>query len=137
MADRACIVVVEHGRLLMVRQTYRGKTFWTFPGGSILPDETPAEAAIRETKEETCLDIQIVQLLCQTPRETSTGTYYCYLGRIVGGEAMLGRDPELRVAAQELHELHWFPLPEVCDHSEVARVWEAVAPFVGVDSRGT
>ena len=39
----------------MVRQTYRGKTFWTFPGGSIEPDETPQQAAIREVKEEVGL----------------------------------------------------------------------------------
>ncbi|MBC8232939.1 NUDIX hydrolase [bacterium] len=41
MSDRACVAILNEGKILMVRQTYRGRTFWTFPGGSIEPDETP------------------------------------------------------------------------------------------------
>ena len=126
MADRACVVIVEHNQLLMVRQTYQGRTFWTFPGGAIEPEETPGAAAVREAKEETCLRIDIVRLLYKTARETTTGTYYCFLGCITGGEATLGHDPELPKDAQELRELRWFPLGEVRNHPEVARVWELI-----------
>ncbi|HZG68460.1 MAG TPA: NUDIX domain-containing protein [Herpetosiphonaceae bacterium] len=130
MADRACVVIVEHNQLLMVRQTYQGRTFWTFPGGSIEPEETPEAAAIRETKEETCLEIDIVRLLYETARETSTGTYYCFLGRIIGGVAALGQDPELPIDSQELSDLRWFPLHAVRNHLEVARIWEELVLFL-------
>jgi len=52
---RASTVVVERGRLLAVAledpETRRTEVY--LPGGSIEPDETPSEAARRETREET------------------------------------------------------------------------------------
>ena len=126
MADRACVVILKDNQVLMVRQTYHGQTFWTFPGGALEPDETPEAAAIRETREETCLGIDITRLLCKIARATTTGTYYCFLGCITGGEVTLGHDPELPMDAQELCDLRWFPLHEVRTHPEVARVWEVM-----------
>jgi 8-oxo-dGTP diphosphatase len=126
MGDRACAIVVEHGRLLMVRQTYRGTTFWTFPGGALLAGETPEDAATREVHEETGLTIRIVKLLCRTARRTGPGTYSCYLGEVLGGEAMLGSDAERPEDAQVLHDLRWFPLDDVPEHPEVARVWTSL-----------
>ena len=100
----------------MVRQTYRGKTFWTFPGGSIEPGETPQQAAIREVKEAVGLEVELLRMLCQRPRRTSSGTYFCYLGRITGGNLKLA-DNE-----QELHDVQWFRLSEVRTHPEVAQI---------------
>ena len=37
------------------------ENFWEFPGGKCLAHETPAECAVRETREETGLDIKIVE----------------------------------------------------------------------------
>lgn len=36
---------------------------WGYPGGKVEPDETPHDAAIRETKEETALDIKNLKKL--------------------------------------------------------------------------
>lgn len=50
----AAIVVDPAGRLLLVRrgkEPQRGR--WTVPGGKLEPGETPAQAAVRETFEET------------------------------------------------------------------------------------
>lgn len=130
MADRACVVILVERRVLMLRQSYRGKDLWTFPGGSIEAGETPEQAAIREVKEEVCLDIELLRLLCRVPRVTATGIYYCYLGRVIGGEARLGHDPEMQLDVQELHEIRWFPLDELREHPEVERIWDALAPFI-------
>ena len=111
----------------MVCQTYKGKTFWTFPGGKIEPAETPEETAIREAKEEVGLNVEIVEPLCETPMTTTDGMYYCFLGRVVGGNLALGHDPELADHMQELHEVRWFPLDQVRNHPEVSRIWEALA----------
>lgn len=47
----------ENGRVLLQKRGDSGK--WGFPGGAIELDETPEEAAIREVKEETGLDVGI------------------------------------------------------------------------------
>lgn len=63
-----------------------------------------------------------MRLLHQVPRRTGTGTYYCFLGRIVEGQVALGYDPELPPAQQELLELAWFPIEKVRDHPEVQAI---------------
>ncbi len=120
------MVVVVNNQVLMVQQVYRGQTLWTFPGGAIEPGETPEAAAVREAFEETGLHVELLRPLCQTVRETGTGTYFCFLGRVAGGVVKLGRDPELPMDRQVLHDIRWFPLDEVQHHSEVARVSESL-----------
>jgi 8-oxo-dGTP pyrophosphatase MutT (NUDIX family) len=52
----ACIILEnEKGEALIVKANY--KAHWTFPGGIVDADETPKQAAIRETYEEVGLRI--------------------------------------------------------------------------------
>ncbi|CAG7629870.1 NUDIX hydrolase [Paenibacillus allorhizosphaerae] len=122
MANRSCAAIVNDGMILMVRQTYKDETFWTFPGGRIEAGESPSQCAIRETKEETELEIEITDQVCEYFSAKINGTYYCYFGKIIGGTAQLGSDPELGESEQELVDLQWFPVNEVADHPEVKRV---------------
>ncbi|HEX6908917.1 MAG TPA: NUDIX domain-containing protein [Longimicrobium sp.] len=52
----AALVYDDDGRLLLVRQRDGG--VWSTPGGSMEPDETPADAVVRETWEETGLLVE-------------------------------------------------------------------------------
>ena len=126
VADRSCAAIVDGGTILMVLQTYKGETFWTFPGGRIEPLETRVQCAIRETKEETGLDIEISGKVCEVFNARINGTYHCFLGTIVGGTEALGSDPELSMDIQELADLQWFSMNELADHPEVKRVLEYV-----------
>lgn len=51
----------ERGRLLLVRQRDGG--VWSTPGGAIEPDESPADAVVREAWEETGLRVVPVRLV--------------------------------------------------------------------------
>ncbi|MCR4636394.1 MAG: NUDIX hydrolase [Butyrivibrio sp.] len=51
----------ESGRVLLQKRGDSNK--WGFPGGAIELGETPEEAAIRELKEETGLDVTIESLI--------------------------------------------------------------------------
>ncbi|MFH8380732.1 NUDIX hydrolase [Kitasatospora sp. NPDC018058] len=54
----AVAIVVQDGRVLMVRRRVaEGQLSWQFPAGRIAPGESPAQAAVRETAEETGLRI--------------------------------------------------------------------------------
>ncbi len=48
-------LVTSDDRVLVVKANY--KSYWSFPGGIIDPKETPAQAAIRETEEETGISV--------------------------------------------------------------------------------
>lgn len=50
-----CLVIDEADRVVLVRHTYMGG--WHLPGGGVDPGETAAQAAAREFREETGLDL--------------------------------------------------------------------------------
>jgi ADP-ribose pyrophosphatase YjhB (NUDIX family) len=56
-------VVVENdkGEILMIRRTDNGN--WALPGGAIDLGESVTQAAMRETKEETGIDVEITGLV--------------------------------------------------------------------------
>ena len=51
----------SNGRVLLVKDAETG--VWLAPGGSIEPDESPADAAVREMWEETSLTVAPVRIL--------------------------------------------------------------------------
>ena len=54
--------IVDRGRLVLARRGSElalGK--WSFPGGAVELGETVRDAAIRETKEECGLDVELVE----------------------------------------------------------------------------
>ena len=116
------MVLIQNDHILMVHQRYRDRMIWTFPDGSIEEGETPAEAAIREVREEVNLVTAIVRRLHHQPRIAAAGTYYCYLGSILAGEVRLGVEPELVKGQQELQAVKWFRIEDIASHPEVALV---------------
>ncbi|WP_224270868.1 NUDIX hydrolase N-terminal domain-containing protein [Haloprofundus salinisoli] len=49
------------GRILLMRRADDGT--WCLPCGWVDPNESPAEAAVRETREETGLDVSVTELV--------------------------------------------------------------------------
>jgi 8-oxo-dGTP pyrophosphatase MutT (NUDIX family) len=55
------VVAREDGAVLLIRRTDNGN--WALPGGAIEMDESVADAAIRETCEETGIQVEVTGLL--------------------------------------------------------------------------
>lgn len=56
----AVLVWDDDGRLLLVREAETG--LWQTIGGSVEPDESPVEAAVREAQEEAGVSVQIERI---------------------------------------------------------------------------
>ncbi|MBN00561.1 MAG: ADP-ribose pyrophosphatase [Planctomycetaceae bacterium] len=57
------IAVVEHDDRFLIGQRPAEVAlagYWEFPGGKVEPDESPADAAVRECLEETGLHVSVV-----------------------------------------------------------------------------
>ena len=51
-------VIFENGKVLLIRHRKLG--IWLYPGGHASEGENPQETAVRETREETGLDVQVI-----------------------------------------------------------------------------
>jgi len=82
---------------------------WTFPGGYVDLGESVTEAAIRETHEETRLDIRLDGLLNIYSYSNAANVLVVYRATVIGGVA--GVTPESReVRAFHIDEIPWSSL---------------------------
>ena len=63
MELRVAGILVEEGKMLLARHRKRGEDYWVLPGGHVEEGETMGQALVREMKEETDLDVEVVDLL--------------------------------------------------------------------------
>ncbi|BDM67214.1 hypothetical protein HEK616_07010 [Streptomyces nigrescens] len=106
----AAAIIVHEGRVLMVRRRVsEGKLSWQFPAGEVEPGETREEAAVRETKEETGLNVSAVKLLGERVHP-ATGRLMSYTAcEVVSGTAHVAD-------TEELAELAWVAHGQIPDY---------------------
>lgn len=103
----------DAGRVLLVRHAEGND--WTTPGGMIEPYEIPADAAVRETWEETGLHVELTRLIGVFGGELCTSSYAngdklswvstAFAGRPIGGT--------LRPDGEETLEVRYFERAEI------------------------
>ena len=126
-------VIVESGRALVVRRgTEPLKGEWSIPGGAVELGETLRQAAVREAKEETGLEVEagevleVVDRIMPDPQQNIQYHYVLvdFLCRRISGEARAAADAsELRWITPE--ELEGFSIAD----SAAVVIRKAFAPF--------
>ncbi|MEH0442477.1 NUDIX hydrolase [Streptomyces sp. B21-102] len=103
-------IITSGDRVLMVRRRVKeGKLSWQFPAGGIEIGETPEEAAVRETLEETGLKVEAGRLIGQRIHP-QTGREMSYTAcTVIDGEAHVAD-------ADELDAVAWVTLDEIPEY---------------------
>lgn len=106
MAEIGVNVAVLQDQKILLTQREDFET-WILPGGGMEPGESVAQAAIRETKEETGLDVQLTRLVGIYSRLGNFfgGNLVLFTARVIGGE--IKRQPGETIAVQ------WFPFDQI------------------------
>jgi len=84
----------DHGRVLMIRRSDNGR--WALPGGGHDVGESISDTVIRETREETGIDVEVIDLsgiytdpghvMLYDDGEARQQFSICFRARPVGGE---------------------------------------------------
>lgn len=100
----AAIVTSKDG--VLIERRHDGRPLYTFPAGEAEPGESPADTAIRETKEETGLQV-VVSHVIGDRTHPKTGRHMIYLAcRPYQGTGVYNGDEA------ELAEVRWVSLAE-------------------------
>ena len=100
IVSAAAIVINENNEVLLIRGPHRG---WEMPGGQVEEGESLSQAAIRETKEESGIEIEIVSFCGIFQNVSRSICNTLFLAKPVGGQ--------LIVTAESL-ESRFFPIEE-------------------------
>lgn len=105
-------VLIEDGRLLLVKQKLSEARSWSLPGGRLERGETLEQGVVREIKEETGLDVRVERLLYLCDAEASGHELLHVTFALVrtGGEVTL---PTNEHDANPIHDVRFVPIGEL------------------------
>jgi 8-oxo-dGTP diphosphatase len=100
IVSAAAIVLNDKNELLLIKGPRRG---WEMPGGQVEEGESLTHAAIRETKEESGIDIEIIKFCGIFQNVGNSICNTLFLAKPVGGEL---------IQTSESLESGYFPIEE-------------------------
>ena len=127
----ALVFIARGDEILLVQQSY-GKRYWSLPGGSMEPGESVDQAAVREVKEETGLDVRLTRLVGLYSKPALDALAVCFEAEVVGGSVQEATDAAL-VSRDEIVECGYFrpdALPEPIREHLIERIkdWQQGLP---------
>jgi 8-oxo-dGTP diphosphatase len=113
------VLVLRQSKVLLVRRAVMpGKGKWSIPAGFLDQGEDPKVTAVRETREETGLEVEIEELLDVFYNPAAQGgasIFILYRARLLGGAIEAGDDADAAAffGRDELPELAFTSTAEV------------------------
>lgn len=97
-------VICRDGRFLLVRNVAEERSWWSLPGGGMEPGETLGDAAVREVREETGLEVRLTGLAFFGERlhDNQYSVVAYFSADVISGAENLAGDP-----VKAVRELRW------------------------------
>ena len=126
------VVIVRDGKILLIQRGKEpGRGLWAVPGGMVDVGETLQQAAAREAREETCLEVEVGELfwVVDTIGRDPEGRVR-YHNVIVDylAESMSG-DP---VCADDAMDVRWVDADDVREMALTPSMWPMLEKLFGV-----
>lgn len=120
--DSETVLLVQH------RGIWGPDPFWTPPGGGVQFGESLHEALVRETREETGLQIQPSNLryLLDFVRPPLHAVSHYFSAEIVGGTLKTGDDPEFDSSNQLILQSRFVPIKQLKELNVYPEILPAV-----------
>ena len=108
-------ILIENNEILLVQQKLSDKRNWSLPGGRLERGETLSQGLIREMKEETGLDVEIIRMLylCDVAASSNTILHITFLIKRIGGEIEL---PSNEFDENPIHDVKFVPISELVQY---------------------
>ena len=105
-------ILIENNEILLVKQKINDKRNWSLPGGRLERGENLGQGLLREMKEETGLDVEIIRMLylCDVKASQNTILHITFLVRKIGGEIML---PSNEFDENKIFDVKFVPVSEL------------------------
>ena len=114
IVSAAAIVMNDEGEILLIKGPRRG---WEMPGGQVEEGESLKDAAIRETKEESGIDVEIVKFCGIFQNVNASICNTLFLAKPVGGTP---------TTSLESLEVGFFPIDEARELVTWKNFWERI-----------
>ncbi|MDD1369121.1 NUDIX domain-containing protein [Bacillus sp. MHSD_36] len=104
--NRGAAIIVQEGKIALIKRIREGETYYVFPGGGIEEGETPEEAA----KREAYVHIEVEHLITKVEYK---GTEYYFNADIIGGVFGSGKAAEFELKDRGIYLPLWLPIHEL------------------------
>jgi len=102
----AGVVVKQDGKYLLVQEKKPSAYgLWNLPAGHVEEGQTIEEAAIKEAKEETGYNVELIRKLGIFHKNADKSCKHAFLAKIIGGE--------LSIPENEILDVRWFTYDEI------------------------
>lgn len=119
-------IIKKDEKYLLVQESHAGrKGLWNVPSGHSDPNELLTETAVRETKEETGLDVELTGI-CQIGSHRLPDESFAlimFTTRIIGGELISSNE--------EILQTKWFSYDEIIALGDQLRSKERILHAIG------
>lgn len=118
-------ILIEDGRILLVRQRLSEKRGWSLPGGRLERGESLAQGLIREFREETGLAVRVDRLLylCDAAASGNTLMHITFAVTRTGGQLTL---PTNEFDENPIRDVRFVPVDELPDYGFSGRFMQLV-----------